>query len=155
MTLNAIIVYESTFGNTTRLARAMAEVIRPHGNLRLVAAHEINYLEAVGLNLLVIGSPVHQHRVPGVLRSLIEETPAGALQGVHVASFDTRYHRPAWITGTVAPWLTRKLRYLGGRPLVSGESFFVLHRMGPLEEGECERAQIWSQAWLDKILKTK
>jgi len=43
----------------------------------------------------------------------------------------------------------RKARKFGGQLVVPAESFFVVGREGPLEEGEEERAKQWARAILD------
>ena len=55
----------------------------------------------------------------------------GALSGVAVAAFDTRYHKPLEQSGSAAHKIAPVLRDLGGELLVPPESFFVLGGKGP------------------------
>jgi hypothetical protein len=63
--------------------------------------------------------------------------------------FETCYRDPAWQRGAAARKMGRKARKFGGRLVVPAESFFVVGREGPLEEGEEERAKQWARAILD------
>jgi hypothetical protein len=60
------------------------------------------------------------------------------------ATFDTRFHKPAWLTGSAARRAARLLRRCGYTLVVPPESFFVATGSGPLEEGETDRARRWS-----------
>jgi hypothetical protein len=84
--------------------------------------------------------------MPGTARAMLERMPSGALRGVGIASFDTRYRKPRWLTGWAAGQLSRKLGKFGGRKVVPPESFFVEGREGPLAQGELERARLWAES---------
>ena len=75
----------------------------------------------------------------------MDALPKRSLRGVRIAAFDTSYRMNALLARfTAAKKLDRKMRKLGGKRIVSPETFFVAEREGPLEEGEVERAQAWA-----------
>ena len=70
--MNALIVYDSTFGNTERIARAIA---RRLGSTRLMRAEAAGALERPECDLLVVAGPTHRHGVSPTLQEWLERLP--------------------------------------------------------------------------------
>ncbi|MGD9100813.1 MAG: flavodoxin domain-containing protein [Anaerolineae bacterium] len=149
--LDTMIVYDSTFGNTHEIAQIIAQVMAQKGTVRLTRADELNGADLEGIDLMLVGFPTHRHGMPETARAMLERLPGGALRGVGIVAFDTRYRKPSWLTGSAAGKLSRKLRKLGGRKVASPESFFVDDQEGPLCEGELERARLWAESLLAQL----
>ena len=161
--MDAIVVYESVFGNTRAIAEAIADGL---GSVPVVPVHEAaNGRDPV--DLLVVGGPTHMHGLatartrhlaveaaiedgaghvephatdePG-LRSWLRDLTPGVAH--HAAAFDTRLDKSPWITGVAAHGIARRLRR-HGLDVVSTESFLVEEFEGPLEQGEVDRARAW------------
>jgi hypothetical protein len=62
--------------------------------------------------------------------------------GVAAATFDTRIRKPR-LPGSAARGAEKRLRRLGFRILAPAASFYVEGTLGPLLEGEQERARRW------------
>ena len=60
--MNAIVVYESLWGNTATIARAIAEGIGP--GARALSTAEATAAEIAGADLIVAGAPVHAFSLP-------------------------------------------------------------------------------------------
>jgi hypothetical protein len=164
--MNALVVYESVYGNTRDVAEAVAEGL---GDAEVVPVHEAAD-RARGVDLLVVGAPTHIHGLPtprsrqagadavrehtgtlvepGVaeepgLRAWLPGLPRG---GGHAraAVFDTRLDKPAWLTGAASHGIARRLRR-HGYDVLAIESFLVEGSEGPLEPGELERARAWGR----------
>jgi len=161
--MDAIVVYESVYGNTRAIAEAIAEGI---GSVPVFPVQEAPRGRET-VDLLVVGSPTHMYGLPTTLsRRLAAEaaqedgerhaepvstdkpglrewlrdlTPSAAHHG---AAFDTRLDKSAWITGVAARGIARRLRR-HGIDVVATESFLVEESEGPLEAGELERAREW------------
>ncbi len=157
--MNAVVVYESLWGNTAAVAAAIAEGIG-HGARALSTAGATPEVVA-GADLLVAGSPVLGFKLPtekmreGALknpggmpprpadlshpsvRSWLETVPRG--QGM-AAAFDTQVRGPF---GKAAPAIAEALEAAGYRRAADPEGFVVSGRFGPLREGELERARRW------------
>jgi flavodoxin len=146
--MDTLVVYDSTFGNTYKIAQAIAKVMEWKGSARLTRVDQLNDADLEGINLMIVGFPTHRHGMPETARTMLESLPSGALRGVGIAAFDTRYQKPRWLSGSAAGKLSSKLRKLGGRRVVAPESFFVDGREGPLAEGELERARLWAESLL-------
>jgi flavodoxin len=154
--MNALILYESVYGNTEQIAQAVATVLAPTFSVGLARADELSRIEAAGVDLLIVGGPTHRQRISAALEAVLEATPRGALKGVQVAAFDTRYRMAAWLAGSAARRIARRLCQLGGSLLVPAESFFMerdvppegtkrRHEIERLEPGELQRAAEWAQ----------
>jgi flavodoxin len=149
--MNTLIVYHSVFGNTQAIAEAIAEAMQQKGAVRLTRVDRFSAAELEGIALMIMGCPTHRHSVPQAVRTMLEGMSRGALRGVGVAAFDTRYRKARWLTGSAAHKVARNLRKFGGRQVVGPESFFVAGREGPLEEGEIERAKEWAELILGQL----
>src|SRR5215207_10007674 len=60
----ALVVYESVFGDTEAIARAVAEGIAGHVPVDVVAAREAPNVLGADIALLVVGGPTHAFGMP-------------------------------------------------------------------------------------------
>jgi hypothetical protein len=158
--MHAIVVFESLWGNTAEIARAIAEGLGP--NVRAYPTGEVPVDEIASADLIVAGSPVFAFGLPseGIrqriledeadaqtppdlshpsLRSWLDELPLGHGRS---AAFETRiWWSPRGATGTIEKRLTR----LGYPPIAKAAKFVVQDKYGPLREGELERARAWGR----------
>lgn len=161
--MRVLVVFESMFGNTERIARAVADGLAPHAEVELVEVGAAPADLGDGLDLLVVGAPTHgfglsrpssresaaQRTEDGVvsartgLREWLAALPGQAAIPVPVATFDTRFGNPRWLTGSAAQSAAKRLRERGCPLAAAPESFFVTATTGPLHEGEQERARRW------------
>ena len=144
--MNALIVYDSRFGNTERIARAIAEALE----CRSVGVGDVAPADVEGVDLLLVGGPTQVHGVSPALRAFLAGLPAHALQDVPAAAFDTRFPKARALTGSAAAGLARRLGRKGARLVAPPESFFVTDMEGPLVEGELERAAGWARGLREK-----
>lgn len=151
--MKAVVLYESVYGNTGAVARAVAEGLAPVGQVTVARFGDAP--EPEGSDIVVLGGPTHgwgMTRPNSRKRPGAEGYPVGAREwlegsrqgsGTMAAAFDTRFARPRWLTGSAALRMARRLRRSGYRLIAPPESFFVLHTEGPLREGEQDRARAW------------
>jgi len=159
MGMNAIVVYESLWGNTAEVARAVAEGLGP--GARALRVDEAGSADAAAADLIVAGAPVFGFKLssaqmregirknPGkgpapdlscpLLSSWLEALAPGAGWG---AAFDTQVRGPF---GKGAPEIARLLEAAGYLPLAEPEGYVVKGRHGPLRAGELERARAWGE----------
>jgi len=146
--MKALIVYDSVYGNTEKIARAIAEAITPSNEVKVVQAGEANPSELASIDLLIVGSPTHGGRPTPAVQDLLNKVPK--LQGINVAAFDTRSQsKLAKVFGNAAGRIARNLEKKGGNLIASPEGFFVTSSKGPLKEGELERAAGWAKGMLE------
>ena len=156
--MQVIVVYESHWGNTAAIARAIAEGLGPE-------ALPLSTAEALGAtiteaDLIVAGSPLLGFTLPTEamlksiaanadkdptppdlshpsMRSWLDALPKGSGRA---AAFETRI---SWSPGSAAKAILGRLEAAGYRPVAKTQRFIVQGKYGPLRDGEWERAKAW------------
>jgi flavodoxin I len=147
--VKALIVYDSVYGNTEKIAKAIAEAITPSNEVKVLRAAEANPSELAAANLLIVGSPTHAGRPVPAVQNFLNKVPELSLKGVNVAAFDTRIAKKiVGVFGYAAGRIAGKLKKKGGTLIASPEGFFVAGGQGPLKEGELDRAASWAKGIL-------
>ena len=148
--MKALIVYDSVYGNTEKIARAIAEAITPSGEVKVLGVGEANPSELASIDLLIVGSPTHAGRPTPAVQDLLNKVPKLSLQGINVAAFDTRITtKLVRVFGYAAGRIAGNLKRKGGTLIASPVGFFVTGGKGPLKEGELERAAGWAEGILE------
>ncbi len=168
--MRALMVYESMFGNTKRVAEAIADGLRERMDVVICNAAVENPADAGDFDLLLIGAPTHTFSLPrpdsrrraGSLSDTEIPAETGvreyldgllASRDLRVVTFDTRHRRMRHLPGSAARAAARLLRRDGYRLLLGPESFYVAAGTGPLIPGELDRAADWGGqvGWLMTI----
>ena len=159
----ALVVYESMFGNTERVARALAAGLAEHIHVDLVRAGPGVTL-ADDVDLVVVGGPTHafglsrpstrvsagqqgagESAAAGTgLREWLDTLPGPMRHRPAAATFDTRIRKPG-VPGSAARSAARRLRHAGLPVVVPPMSFWVRGTGGPLLSGEEDRASSWGR----------
>jgi len=156
--MKAVVVYESLWGNTAAIARAVAEGIGPEA--RALSTAEASGAAIADVDLIVAGAPLLAFRLPTEkmrnnlganpgkaptppdlshpsMRSWLDALPAGRGRS---AAFETRMK---WSPGSATGAIARGLGRAGYRSVAKGRRFVVKGAYGPLRDGELERARLW------------
>jgi flavodoxin len=149
--MQTIVVYDSKFGNTEKIAHAIGRGLATLGDTRVISTIEAPGFfrsTAIRPDLVVVGGPTQKRGPSRPLRAFVDDLPA-TLAGIPAATFDTRYKGATWIMGSAAAEVAKSLRRCGNTLLVPPESFFM-SRSGPmerqqLEPGEVDRAEKWAR----------
>jgi hypothetical protein len=159
--VKAIVVYESLWGNTAAVARAIAEGLG--AGTRAVSTAGATAAVLSEADLIVAGAPVLGFRLPTEsmrqsvlktelrapfpadlshpsMRSWLDTVPAG--RG-HFAAFETGLR---WSPGSATKSIDEKLAAAGYATAGKGRRFVVTGRYGPLRAGELEKAREWGAA---------
>lgn len=153
--MKALVVYESVFGNTEKVAQAIGSALGSPEEVAVVRVADARPEQLAGLDVLVVGSPTRAFRPMPSVSDFIKGLPADALQGVATAAFDTRISPEdansailgffvrtfGWAAEKIDKALIRK----GSRQVAAPEGFYVLGSEGPLRDGELERAGEWAK----------
>jgi hypothetical protein len=168
--MNAIVIYESVYGNTRDAAAAIA------AGLGIVPVLSVKQAQAYDgePDLIVVGGPTHIHGVAtkrsrraAVNSALTPVDPSARedqgmrdwlhdldhVDGLQAAAFDTRAQGHKLITGAASHGIARRLRQ-HGYDVIDTASFLVADTAGPLEEGELDRARAWGAKLGDLIAQT-
>lgn len=163
--LSALVVHESMFGNTERIAEAVVRGLRKNGfEAHAVPSGSLAATGPIRVDLLVLGAPTHAfslsrpqtradavrqgapaHRAEAGLRDWIALATPQKVGTDRVVVFDTRVARVRRLrvgAGTVA---ARLLRRRGFHLLRKPVAFLVEDTPGPLCAGEEARAERWGQ----------
>ncbi len=149
--MQSLVVYDSKFGNTKRVAEAVADGLRTHGPVRLLELSAILPQELGEPDLLVIGGPTQAHGISARMRQFLDALEARSRSGMVAVTFDTRFRIWSIISGSAAQTIATKLRRRGVRLFAPPESFFVSRGVPQLEEGEAERAVTWAHGVAQKL----
>lgn len=152
------VLYDSQFGNTKKVAEAIAEALQTTELLHIQSA---SAEKIAGVDLLVVGCPTQKFNALPSVTGFLKSLPAGFLKGKKVAAFDTRaslaniksrfFRFIVKTGGFAAPKLERLLKEKGGAPVQAAGGFEVLDTEGPLLEGELLRAREWAAGMLAKL----
>ena len=142
--MKTLIVYDSTYGNTEKLAKALGEALR--GPARVIRAAEAGSAELDKMELLIVASPTTGGRPTEAVLRFLDNIPAAALKKVKAAAVDTRL-KAKWVRifGYAADKIGARLEARGGTLVAPPEGFFVRGSKGPLADGELERAGAWAK----------
>ena len=151
--MNALIVYDSQFGNTERIAQCITSTLSEFGQARAVRVGQARSEELQDVDMLILGCPTQGMRQTPAMQSFIASIPRELLSGISIACFDTRFHGGLWKI-SAAPSMAKQLRTSGVDLLVPPESFFVksMKKEGPLLAGEMERSASWAAKLSEKII---
>lgn len=143
--MKALIVYDSVYGNTEKIAKAIGGAIT--GEVKVLRVNEANPSKLKTIDLLIVGSPTQGGRPTPAIQDFLDKVSEPAIKGINVAAFDTRLSTK-WvgIFGYAAGRIADSLKRNGGILIASPEGFFVKGKEGPLKEGELGRAASWAKA---------
>ncbi len=153
--MNILIVTESCFGNTARVAEAVAAGIESKGDA-VTIADAASHPDPSGADLLLVGAPTHNMGLPGPGSRKQARNKGGHPEDTGVAewlealprSIDGRAAAFDTVTGTgifsgsAAKHIDKRLRRRG-MTIVDRKSFLVGGLDGPVAKGELERAEAW------------
>ena len=150
--MKAVVIYDSAYGNTARIAEAIANGIGPDAHV-----YSIRTLAAVDLpmvDLVVVGSPTQGGQPTEAMRRWLAALGPRRLAEATAAAFDTRVRADSKgialrllmkLISYAAPRIADALRASGAKRVESPEGFFVEGREGPLQAGEKNRARQWGR----------
>lgn len=157
--MKSLLVYDSQFGNTKEIAKAIAKAFTSPNKVKVLGANAVQLEDLKAIDLLIVGSPTQGGRPKQSLQIFLNRIPANALKNVGVASFDTRFSLKDQnfvlrlllkTIGYAAPRIAESLKSKGGKLLAPPEGFILKGKEGPLAAGELEKAKTWA----GQIIKT-
>src|SRR5690348_6574489 len=113
--MQTIVVYDTLFGNTEQIARAVARGAGTLGGVRVVSVAEAGQAFAERPDLLVIGGPTQRRGMSPALRAFLGAMPSQGLEGVQASSFDTRYRMAMLLSGSAAKDAAAEMRRAGAQ----------------------------------------
>lgn len=148
--MNTLVVFDSQFGNTEKIARRIAETLEPFGTAHAVRVTEVGPNTLTDVDLLVVGSPTQSWNTTNAIKDFFKHLKPDRAKELLAAAFDTRVDKPRFITGSAAYAMAKQMKHLGLTMLLKPECFLVTGMEGPLAEGEVNRAAAWALALRDE-----
>ena len=147
--MKAIVIYDSQYGNTEQVAKAIGGGIG--GEVKVVRFGDVKAAELASYDLLFVGSPTQGGRYTMSMKGFLDAIPSGTLKNVRVASFDTRLKtKLVKIFGYAGTRIADTLTIKGGNLAAPAEGFLVKSAKGPILDGELERAAAWAKGIAEK-----
>jgi flavodoxin len=167
--MDAVVVYESMYGNTHVVADAIGEGLASTMSVTVVPVGEADRALLASADLVVVGGPTHVHGMsrdstraaavndaakPDSTLHLDPDAEGPGLRDWFVtldglelvcAAYDTRIDVSPVLSGRASKGISKQLRKHGLHEVVEPESFLV-DKESVLEDGEADRARAWGEA---------
>ena len=167
----AMVIFESMFGNTEQVAHAVAEGLESKGVRTEVVEVSVAPAEIPSsVELLIVGAPTHafslsrpKTRVEAVrqgapaakagigLREWLATALAAEGCSPHVAVYDTRVSKVRRLPAAAGPSAARLARRRRFTPVDRPVAFLVTDTPGPLVAGELDRANAWGRSLAPRV----
>jgi len=165
----AVVVYESLYGNTRAVAEAVGAGLAETMPVRVLPVADAGPDQLAGVSLLVVGAPTHVRGMsrPNTRTAAVQAAAAPdsgvtveagwrdtgvrewlttvAAAPTWVASFDTRIKTPLGLSGSAAHRVAKRLEHSGFTFAVPPMGFYVT-KHNRLVAGELERARDWGRS---------
>jgi menaquinone-dependent protoporphyrinogen IX oxidase len=160
--MNSIIVYDTSYGNTKKIAETIAETLKESGmEVTLFKVNEVKKLSAKDYNLLVLGSPTKFGTMTFAMKWFLGKVKSEEWMNKPFAAFDTenpenieqsQLQNKEW---SAAEKIAEKLKEKKMNQLAPVLRTLVLGQKGPLVEGEINRARDYASELANKLKETK
>jgi hypothetical protein len=164
---HALVIYESMYGNTEQIARAIGNGLAERTTVEVIEVGIAPTALAPDVGIIVVGGPTHAFGMsrPGTREAAAEEAESplvssgiGAREWLEelelpaqlpvAATYDTHVDHPRLLrhVGSAAAAIAKRLERLGLETVAEPEHFWVAGTQGPLRDGELERAREFGRA---------
>jgi menaquinone-dependent protoporphyrinogen IX oxidase len=156
--MKGIVVYDTSFGNTKKIAETIAETLKESGlEVDLFDVKDVKKLSAKDYDFLVLGSPTRFGAMSFTIRGFLGKVKKEEWMNKPFAAFDTenpenieraRVGKKEW---SAAEKISEKLRDKKMNQLLPVLKASVLGQKGPLVEGEVERTKDYARQLAAKL----
>jgi flavodoxin I len=152
--MKIMIVCDSVFGNTMKIAKAIAESLKEN-DVVLCKPQDAEKEFLQNADALIVGSPTRAFKPTKNITKFLKALSPSDIAGKKALIFDTRISaedtnskafdllekRFGYAGDSMSSILTKK----GAKLVVAHEGFYVEDSEGPLKDGEIERAKMWAE----------
>jgi len=146
--MKGIVVYDTSYGNTKKIAETIAETLRESGiEVDLFDVKDVKRLSAKDYDFLALGSPTRFGTMSFAIRGFLGKVKTEEWMSKPFAAFDTENpenvekalaEKKEW---SAAEKISEKLRDTKMKQVLPVLKSLVLGQKGPLKEGEIERTK--------------
>ncbi len=138
----AIVIYDSRFGNTEKIARALARGIeKQEVKVDCFKVDQVDVQKLVEYDFLAIGGPTHMLGMSEPMKEFLENLNSVDISGKKGFCFDTRnqsrFNR--FDLNSAAKRIEKKMKRMRVKMIKPRKSVMVEGREGPLEEAAQEK----------------
>lgn len=160
--MKGIVIYDTSYGNTKRIAEAIAETLKESGiEVDLFYVKDVKKLSAKNYSFLVLGSPTKFGTMSLAVRFFLGKVKSGEWMNKSFAAFDTenpenversQAENKEW---SAAEKIAEKLRDKKMNQILPVLKAIVFGQKGPLKEGEIERTKDYARQLATKLKREK
>ncbi len=133
MMKKALVIFDTKFGNTEKIAKALAWGLEEQGiAVECINVENVSIDKLPNYDLLAIGGPTHGFGMSKPVKELLKQLEKIDLREKHGFAFDTKNPPRYW--GSAAKGIEKRLAKLGIKIVRSRSSAFVKGLKGPLHE---------------------
>jgi flavodoxin len=152
--MRALVVYDSYFGNTKRVAKLIGKVLEEEYVVIVKDVTDFEENDLINLPLLVIGSPTRGFKPTKNTVNFLKMLGDYELQNLKIALFDTRMDIEQ-LDNKVVKFLGKKMGYAldtmekvlkknNNPTIIATLPVYVKDTKGPLVDGEIEKIKQWA-----------
>ena len=156
--MKGIIVYDTSYGNTKKIAETLAETLKEPGiEVDLFYVKDVKKLSGKDYDFLVLGSPTKFGTMSFTIKFFLNKVKDEEWMSKSFAAFDTenpenveqaRLQKKEW---SAAEKIAAKLKEKKMSQLLPVLKALVLGQKGPLVEGEVERTKDYARQLAAKL----
>jgi menaquinone-dependent protoporphyrinogen IX oxidase len=156
--MKGIVVYDTSYGNTKKIAETIAETMKESGiEVDLFDVKNVKKLSAKDYNFLILGSPTRFGTMSFAIRGFLGKVKNEEWVNKPFAAFDTenpeniekaRIEKKEW---SAAEKIAAKLKDKKMKQLSPVLKAAVFGQKGPLKEGEIERTKEYARELAIKL----
>jgi flavorubredoxin len=132
---HGVVIYDSKFGNTERIAKSLAEGLERAGiETACVNTNDVKAESLKDYDFIAIGAPTQMFTASRPMKDfLLKLEGVEGLRGKHGFAFDTKFE--SRLSGSASKYIEKRLKELGMEIVKPRQSAIVKKTEGPLEEG--------------------
>ncbi len=143
--MKALVIYDSLYGNTEKVAKALASGIREQGiDVDCVRANTVDVETLRAYDMILIGGPTHSMGLSDAIKTFTKQLNNAEVKNKQAFAFDTKYE--SRFAGSAGKAIEQRLKQNGLKVVMPHASAIVLGKEGPLKEGaEAQFKQIGTE----------
>ncbi len=155
--MKGIVVYDTSYGNTKKIAETIAETLKESGiEADLFHVKDVKKLSAEDYDFLVLGSPTKFGTMSFAIRFFLGKVKSDEWMNKPFAAFDTEnpenMEKKEW---SAAEKISEKLRDKKMNQLLPVLKALVFGQKGPPKEGEIDRTKDYARELANKLKREK
>jgi len=136
--MKALVIFDSLYGNTEKVARALTSGMREQGiEVDCARANTVDAGTLGAYDMIVIGGPTHRRGLSETMKTFTKQLRETDVKNKLVFAFDTKYE--SRLAGSAGKGIEQRMKKNRMKVVMPHVSAIVLGREGPLKEGTEEQ----------------